>query len=124
MLAGRPLQVLLLVVPEAELERRLAARRICSTCKALYATGTRYGSEAELCSRCGGVLIRRDDDNLGVIRTRLTTYREAAEPIVNHYRTRSSLVVIDGMVETDQVTKAMMTAIDSARVGSAGRAKG
>lgn len=123
MLEGQPLLVLLLVVPEGELERRLGARRICSTCKALYSTGTRYGSEAELCSRCGGILIRRDDDNLDVIRTRLTTYREAAEPIVNHYRSRSSLVVIDGMAETDQVTKAMMAAIESGRVGAAGRAK-
>ena len=122
MLEGRPLLVLLLVVPEAELERRLGARRICSTCKALYSTGTRYGSEAELCSRCGGMLIRRDDDNLDVIRTRLTTYRETAEPIVNHYWSRQSLVVIDGMADTDQVTRAMMTAIEGARVGSGRKA--
>jgi adenylate kinase len=32
MLEGQSLLVLLLVVPEAELERRLGARRICSTC--------------------------------------------------------------------------------------------
>jgi adenylate kinase len=121
MLDGQPLLVLLLVVPEAELERRLGARRICSTCKALYSTGTRYGSEAELCSRCGGILIRRDDDNLDVIRTRLTTYRETAEPIVDHYWSRSSLVVIDGMAETDQVTKAMMAVIEGARVGEGRR---
>ena len=112
MMDGRFLRVLLLVVPEDELERRLGARRICSTCKALYSTGTRYGSEAELCSRCGGILIRRDDDNLDVIRTRLTTYRQTADPIVEHYQSRGALVRIDGMAETDQVTKAMMAAID------------
>jgi adenylate kinase len=122
-LEDRPLLVLLLVVPEAELERRLGARRICSTCKALYSTGTRYGSEAELCSRCGGMLIRRDDDNLGVIRTRLATYRETAQPIVRHYQSRSSLVAIDGMAGTGRVTRAMMAAIEDARVGSTARSK-
>jgi adenylate kinase len=121
LMGDRPLLVLLLVVPEAELERRLGARRICSTCKALYSTGTRYGSEAELCSRCGGVLIRRDDDNLDVIRTRLTTYRETADPIVKHYRARGSLSVIDGMDETDKVTAAMMAAVEGARVGEGKR---
>ena len=114
-LNGQSLLALLLVVPEEELQRRLAARRICSTCKALYSTGTRYGSEDELCSRCGGVLIRRDDDNLDVIRTRLATYRETAEPIVEHYRAMGTLLLVDGMAKTDLVTKAMMRAIERRR---------
>jgi len=113
-LAGRPVAALLLDVPMEELERRLTTRRICSTCKALYSSGTSYGSEEELCSRCGGTLIRRDDDNVDVIRTRLATYRETTEPVVAYYREHEVLSTVDGSAGTDAVTKALLTTIDRA----------
>lgn len=113
LVSGHPLLVLLLDVPEPELERRLGARRICSTCKALYATGTRYGSEEELCSKCGGTLIRRDDDNIDVIRNRLVTYRNTADPLIAHYKARGVLAAIDGTVSSERVTKALIKAIDA-----------
>jgi adenylate kinase len=114
MLAGRRLLVLVLEVPERELERRLDARRICSTCKTLYSTGTRYGSESELCSRCGSILIKRDDDNLATIRTRLRTYRETAAPIVEHYRQRSAIVRIDASKPPDVVSDAILSRVERA----------
>jgi len=114
LMTGHCLMASLLSVPEAELERRLGARRICSTCKALYSTGTRYGSEEELCSKCGGTLIRRDDDNIDVIRTRLQTYRKAADPLVAHYRALGKLTVVDGTLPSDTVTRAMLSAVEQA----------
>ena len=122
LMAGHCLIAVLLEVPEAELERRLGARRICSTCKTLYSTGTRYGSEEELCSKCGGTLIRRDDDNIDVIRTRLQTYRNTANPLVAHYRSMGKLSVVDGTQATDQVTRAMFSAIERKTNVEAGRA--
>jgi adenylate kinase len=113
LLHGRPVQALLLDVPEGELERRLGARRICSTCKTLYATGTRYGSEEELCSKCGGTLIRRDDDNIDVIRNRLRIYHETADPLIDHYKRRGVLSVIDGSAESDKVTRSLVQAIET-----------
>ncbi len=117
MLGDRPLLALLLEVPEQELERRLGARRICSTCKTLYASGTRYGSEEELCSRCGGTLIRRDDDNLDVIRNRLQTYRNTADPLVAHYRALGNLAVVDGTSSSERVTRAMVQNVEAVRRG-------
>ena len=117
LLAEHPLLALLLDVPGPELERRLGARRICSTCKALYATGTRYGSEEELCSKCGGTLIRRDDDNIDVIRNRLRTYHNTAEPLIAHYKARGVLATIDGTASSEKVTKALLKAIDAVTRG-------
>src|SRR5690606_29824020 len=94
------------------------ARRICSTCKTLYASGTRYGSEEELCSKCGGTLIRRDDDNPDVIRTRLVTYRQTADPLIAYYRQRGILAVIDGKASSSQVTSALIKAIENGRAVS------
>ncbi len=116
MLPGRPLLAIVLVVPAAELERRLDARRVCSQCKTLYTTGTLYGgSEEELCSKCGATLLRRDDDNLETIRARLQTYRDTSDPIIRHYQDRSSMAVIDGSQSPDQVSAAIIQAIDKSR---------
>lgn len=112
MLGDRPVRVLLFEVPEAELERRLTSRRICSKCKALSTSASLYGSEAELCSKCGSVLITRDDDNIDVIRNRFQAYREAAEPIIAHYRARNALTVFDGSKPADEVTESIFRHLD------------
>jgi adenylate kinase len=108
MLGARPLRALALLVPDAELERRLFARRICSQCKTLYSTGRGYGSEAELCSKCGAILIRRDDDNLDTIRRRLKIYRETAEMLIAHYEARQVISSVDGTLPPDAVGAAIL----------------
>jgi adenylate kinase len=107
MLGGRSLRAILLEVPESELERRLTSRRICSKCKSLYTSGSLYGSEEELCSKCGAILITRDDDNIEVIRNRFKAYRNAAEPLIAHYRGKSALVEFDGTKSPEEVTEAI-----------------
>ncbi len=113
LMGSRPLLAVVLMVPGGELERRLTARRICSRCKTLYTTGTRYGSEAELCSRCGAILITRDDDNVETIRQRLLTYRNTSEPLIAHYRSRGALAAIDGVRKPDEVTDAILEQIET-----------
>jgi adenylate kinase len=112
MVAGRLVRVILLDVPEAELERRLTARRICSKCKALTTSASIYGSEEELCSKCGSMLITRDDDNIDVIRNRFRQYRNTADPLVAHYRAKGVLAAFDGMKTPDEVTEAIFRTID------------
>jgi adenylate kinase len=114
MLGERTVQAVVLEVPEGELERRLTSRRICSKCKTLYTSGSLYGSEEELCSKCGSILITRDDDNIETIRHRLLTYRNTAAPLIEHYRERGELAIIDGSRPPDEVTSAIFKQIDSA----------
>ena len=104
-LAVRPVRVLHFDVPEAELERRLTSRRICSKCKALTTSGSLYGSEEELCSKCGSMLITRDDDNIEVIRNRFRTYRETADPLIAYYRAKHALTTFDGTRPADEVSE-------------------
>lgn len=101
------MSALVLDVPDRELERRLTSRRICSKCKTLYTSRSLYGSEEELCSKCGSVLITRDDDNIETIRHRLRTYRMATEPLIDYYRRRGELHVVDGTRQPDEVTAAI-----------------
>jgi adenylate kinase len=113
MAGSLPLFALVLEVPEAELERRLTSRRICTKCKTLSTSRSLYGSEAELCSRCGSILITRDDDNTLTIRHRLENYRTQTAPLVEHYQARGMLSVIDGMRSPGEVTESIFKLIDA-----------
>jgi adenylate kinase len=111
--AAAPPHALVLEVPEAELERRLTARRICTKCKTLSTSRSLYGSEAELCSKCGSILITRDDDNVLTIRHRLENYRTQTAPLVAHYQARGTLSIVDGMRAPDDVTATIFKLIDT-----------
>jgi adenylate kinase len=113
MLAGRPLGAIALSVPTEELERRLDSRRVCLKCRTIYSGSARYGSEAEVCSRCGLALVRRDDDNLETIRTRLATYRATVQPLLDYYSDRAVLTMVDGTASPDAVTRALVLHLDS-----------
>lgn len=113
LLGSSPLQAIVLDVPEAELERRLTSRRICTKCKTLTTSRSLYGSEEELCSKCGSVLITRDDDNVVTIRARLGNYRKQTAPLIAYYAERGCLTTIDGTQAPDRVTKALLEVIGS-----------
>lgn len=113
MVTGPSLFVLVLDVPERELERRLTARRICTKCKTLSISRSIYGSEAELCSKCGSILITRDDDNLVTIRHRFEHYRNQTTPLVSHYGSRGQLSTVDGTRAPAEVTDTVFRLIDA-----------
>ena len=108
MISGAPIHALVLEVPEAELERRLTSRRICTRCKTLSTSRSLYGSEEELCSKCGSVLITRDDDNIVTIRRRLENYHSQTAPLVAHYAQRGHLAIVDGLRPPDEVTQTIL----------------
>jgi adenylate kinase len=57
----------------------------------------------------------RTDDNPGVFRTRLKAYRAQTAPVIEYYRSRGLLRVVDGLQPIDVVTKEL-TAVLSACV--------
>jgi adenylate kinase len=114
-MAGRdPLIVLDIVVPEAELVRRLATRMICENCghNAPIGDGT-HG----VCPLCGGRLVQRADDTDGVVRARLKVYHRQSEPLVEYYRMRPTFRSIDGAQAADQVAQDLAAAIEAAGSG-------
>lgn len=84
--------VLYLGVPEEELVRRLAGRRVCSGCGAVYNVRTDAPAAEGICDSCGGALEVRDDDREDVVRNRLRVYRENTEPLLDWYRTSATVL--------------------------------
>jgi adenylate kinase len=114
-MTGRdPLIVLDIVVPEAELVRRLATRMICEHCGA----NAPVGDGTSICMRCGGRLVQRADDNEAVVRERLKVYHRQSEPLVEYYKVRPTFRSIDGAQPPDKVATDLAAAIEAAGAGA------
>ena len=108
-----PLIVVKIVVPELELVRRLAGRRICATCGA-NADGFDVGVSPERCRKCGGQLVQRSDDDEHVVRERLKVYQRDTRPLVDYYRHRPTFRFVNGAQPPERVHQELVAMIDSA----------
>jgi adenylate kinase len=89
-------KVLVLLVDEALLVRRLTGRRVCRTCQALFHEAFNPPAKAGVCDKCGGELYQRDDDTETTVRNRLEVYRRQTEPLIDYYDQAGVVVRIDG----------------------------
>ena len=111
-MAGRdPLIVVDMVVPEAELVRRLGGRTICEDCGHGAPVGSGVGAA---CPSCGGRFVQRADDNEAVVLERLKVYHRQSEPLVEYYRTRLTFRSIDGAQAPERVAADLAAAIEAA----------
>jgi adenylate kinase len=106
-----PLVIVDVGVPEAELVRRLASRRICSNCGA----GADPFGAALTCKKCGGQLVQRTDDNREVVLERLKIYQQSTRPVLEFYRQRPTFRVVNGAQPPETVASELDSLIDDAR---------
>jgi adenylate kinase len=57
----------------------------------------------------------RDDDEAYVIKERLSVYSQETEPVLEYYRRRSVVVILDGNRPLDEVTESIEQALKSER---------
>jgi len=111
--------VVLVDVPDALLVQRIAGRRSCPSCGAVYNVHLQPPKSAGVCDRCGSALTQRADDNEETVSRRLEVYREQTEPLIGYYRSRGvPLHTIDGTRPVDEVFAALRQAL-----GVAGEAR-
>jgi adenylate kinase len=116
-----PLIVLDIVVPEAELARRLGARMICESC-GHNADGRE--TQPGVCHFCGGKLTQRADDNAAIVLERFKIYQTATKPLVDFYRTRPTFRSINGAQSLDRVAADLNAAVEDIANGAGTMASG
>jgi adenylate kinase len=92
---------LLLEISDDEVVRRLANRRVCPSCGAIYNVIVRPTKAEGICDVCGGGVVQRDDDKERVIRDRLMVYRERTSPLIDYYENKGLLYRVDGAKTSD-----------------------
>lgn len=73
--------VVILELTLAEAIERLRGRRVCSRCGAVYQLPTQPPNAPQHCDRCGGELIRREDDAPDTVRRRFEDYERCTLPV-------------------------------------------
>jgi adenylate kinase len=102
--AGHPAVVAIaLHVPEAEIERRLLARRVCSRCR-MPQSQSSSASKQRHCAYCGAPLEHRDDDDEATIKRRLFVHRNTVRPLLEYYEPRSRLIEVDASAPVHAVS--------------------
>ena len=103
--------VLAVQVPQKVIVERLAGRRTCKGCGALYHLAFDPPKAVAVCDRCGGELVQRDDDHEETIVARLKVYDTQTAPLVDYYRERNLLRSVDGVGTVDDIRNRIIQAL-------------
>jgi adenylate kinase len=83
------------------LMNRLCGRRVCKECGESYHVSTLNG--ATKCSRCGGELYQRKDDNPETVESRLSVYTEQTAPLIDYYTKKGIILNFVGTDDPPEV---------------------
>lgn len=111
--------VLYMDVSTEELTRRITGRLLCRGCQTPYHERFSPPWREGACDHCGDDLYRRADDMPEAVATRIEVYQEQTEPLVAYYRERGNLADIDGEGSMDEVTDALIRALEQRRAAPA-----
>ncbi len=102
--------VLNIAVDLDKLMARLTGRRVCSACGESYHVSTFSGNK---CTKCGGDVIQRADDNEETVGKRLKVYTDQTQPLIDYYKAQGKLAEVDGMKAIDDVFAEIVTVLDA-----------
>lgn len=98
---GREFAGLLIELSEKEALKRLTTRRLCPSCKAIYPAFY----EKDTCENCKSTLVTRQDDTPDAIRVRLDTFLQKTQPVIDSYKARNKMLIVNGEQSIEGVTK-------------------
>ncbi len=98
-------------VPERVIIERNTGRRLCSDCQMMYHIEFSPPKKEGICDKCGGGLYQRVDDREDKVRYRIEVYIKETEPVLNFYKERGLLKVINGIGTEDEINQRIKEAI-------------
>lgn len=91
--------VVSLEVPTEDLVLRIAGRRTCRNCGAMYHVRFSPSRTDGRCDACGGDTYQREDDREETVRRRLQVYIDQTAPLIDFYAARGLLRRVEGTGE-------------------------
>ena len=104
----------LLEVADEAVIARLAGRRVCRECQAMYNIDSSPSQVEGKCDKCGGELYRRADDDPETVRNRLFVYYKQTAPLIGYYYAHRLLVPLSGDRPVEVVQADLRAAVDAA----------
>jgi len=82
---------------------RIAGRLQCGACGFTTSVKSAKFAERPVCPYCDGPLVRRNDDDVAVLQTRLSEFKTKTQPLASFYGKMSILHRIDGNRDREAV---------------------
>ena len=95
-------------VPDENIVNRMSGRRACVDCGATYHIVYAPTEKEDVCDKCGGSLILRDDDKPETVLKRLGVYHEQTQPLIDYYTKAGILKEVDGTIDVNDVFAAIV----------------
>ena len=101
---GHTLVAILVDVPFEILEKRVTGRRNCPVCGEIYNVYFKPPKTDEVCDLHPEAKLRqRADDNAETIKTRLATYQQETQPLLDYYERTGRLRRVDGTRDLETI---------------------
>jgi len=91
---------------------RLAGRRVCKSCGALFHIKNKPSQKEGICDLCQGQLYQRPDDNEATVKERMRVYLENTKPIIHYYEEQNRLMTVDADKDSEDVEKIILKSFD------------
>lgn len=110
--------VFLLEVSREVLVDRLAGRRICRSCGAVFHVRNIPSRVPGVCDACGGELYQRPDDTEETVLNRLEVFRKQTESLIQYYEQQGVLVRINAGRTREEVQADILAVLKPAASGA------
>ena len=108
--------VIVVDVKDDVLVKRISGRFTCASCGEVFNDFFRLPKTEGVCDRCGGTSFkRRSDDNPDTVRERLVVYHEQTKPLIDYYKAKGKLHLIDGELPIEDVKQRINRILEGAR---------
>ncbi len=91
---------------------RIVNRRSCLKCGEIYNLKYKPTKVDGICDKCGGELSQRKDDNEEVAKARFETYFNETAPLVNYYKGKGLLKIINAEGTIDEVWQRLLDVVE------------
>ncbi|GAB4429585.1 MAG: hypothetical protein Kow002_18250 [Anaerolineales bacterium] len=102
-----------ITAPEKVLVERLSGRRTCREHGHVFNTIYSPPKQPGVCDHDGSELYQREDDKAETVMRRIQVYLEQTAPLISYYREAGTLVEIDGSQSIEDVTAALLQALNN-----------
>lgn len=109
---GSNVGAFLIDISDKEAINRLTKRRICKDCKELIPYVGEF-KKMKRCHKCGGQLIRREDDTIKSAKSRMEWFKKDVVPVINYYKKAGRLIKINGEQPIEKVFKDILKQLKS-----------
>ncbi len=106
-------KVINLEVSDDAITRRLSGRRVCESCGASYHIAYKPTKVADVCDKCGGRTVLRDDDKPETVMARLGVYHKQTEPLKEYYSAQHKLYTVYGQENIQDTSELTLKAVEA-----------